>query len=40
MLRLVKYSGTVTGSTGKPLNGVAGVSFALYKDQQGAPLWV
>ncbi len=25
MLRLVKYSGTVTDSTGKPLDGVAGV---------------
>jgi hypothetical protein len=38
---LVKFSGTLTDASGKPLSGVVGVTFALYKDQQGgAPLWL
>ena len=38
---LVKFSGSVRGLDGKPLSGVAGVTFALYKeDQGGAPLWL
>ena len=39
--RLVKFSGTLTESGGKPLNGTVGVSFALYEDEQGgAPTWM
>jgi hypothetical protein len=38
---LVKFGGTLTDLNGKPLSGVVGVTFALYKDQQGgAPLWL
>jgi hypothetical protein len=38
---LVKYSGTLTGLNGQPLAGTVGVTFFLYKDDQGgAPLWM
>lgn len=38
---LVKFSGTVKDEDGHPKNGVVGITFALYKDQQGgAPLWL
>ncbi len=38
---LVNFSGTLTDNNGKPLTGVAGVTFLLYKDEQGgAPLWL
>lgn len=38
---LVNFSGTVTDVNGKPLNGTVGVTFFLYKDEQGgAPLWI
>jgi hypothetical protein len=38
---LVNYSGVLTGANGAPWSGVAGVTFLLYKDQQGgAPLWM
>jgi len=38
---LVKFSGTLTDVSGKPLTGTAGVTFALYAVQQGgAPLWI
>jgi endosialidase-like protein len=38
---LVKFSGTLTDVNGKPLSGVVGVTFLLYKDEQGgAPLWM
>jgi hypothetical protein len=38
---LVKYSGTLTDLIGKPLSGTVGVTFLLYKDEQGgAPLWM
>jgi hypothetical protein len=38
---LVKFSGTLTDVNGKPLTGTAGVTFALYANQQGgAPLWI
>ena len=30
--RLVKYSGTLTGSGSQPLTGVVGVTFALYEE--------
>jgi hypothetical protein len=39
--RLVKFSGSVKDVNGKPLTGVAGVTLALYKEEQGgAPLWL
>jgi hypothetical protein len=38
---LVRYSGTLTDLNGKPLSGTVGVTFLLYKDDQGgAPLWM
>lgn len=38
---LVNFNGMLTGVDGKPLTGVIGVTFSLYKDQQaGAPLWM
>jgi len=38
---LVKFSGVLTDLNGRPLNDVVGVTFCLYKDQQGgAPLWL
>ncbi len=39
--RLVKFSGVLKDPAGKPLVGVQGVTFALYKEPQGgAPLWL
>jgi hypothetical protein len=39
--QFVKFAGTVSDLNGKPLTGIVGVTFALYKDQQGgAPLWL
>jgi hypothetical protein len=39
--KLVKFSGTAMDEAGKPISGVMGVTFLLYKDQQGGvPLWV
>jgi len=38
---LVNFSGTLTDLNGKPLTGVTGVTFILYKDSDGgAPLWM
>src|SRR5260370_15361355 len=38
---LVRYSSTLADLNGKPLNGTVGVTFLLYKDEQGgAPLWI
>jgi|HubBroStandDraft_6_1064221.scaffolds.fasta_scaffold07443_5 hypothetical protein len=38
---LVNFSGVLTDGNGKPLNGVVGVTFYLYKDSQGGPpLWM
>ena len=38
---LVKFSSTARDDAGHPRTGVVGVTFALYKDQQGgAPLWL
>jgi len=38
---LVSFSGVLTDVNGKPLTGVVGVTFTLYKDAQGgAPLWL
>jgi hypothetical protein len=39
--QMVRFSGTLLDPNGKPLTGIVGVTFALYKDQQGgAPLWL
>ena len=39
--QLVNYSGTLTDVNGKPLRGVAGVTFSLYQSEQGgAPVWM
>jgi len=38
---LVQFSGVLTGSNGRPLTGITGITFSLYADQQGgAPLWL
>jgi hypothetical protein len=38
---VVKFGGVLTDASGKPVTGTAGVTFALYKDQEGgAPLWM
>lgn len=38
---LVRFSGSLIDSNGKPLSGIVGVTFALYKDEQGgAALWL
>jgi hypothetical protein len=38
---MVKFSGVLTDVNGKPMTGVVGVTFCLYKDSQGgAPLWM
>jgi hypothetical protein len=37
----VNYTGRASDTQGKPIAGVAGVTFAIYKEQQGgAPLWI
>jgi hypothetical protein len=39
--KVVNYSGTLKDLDGKPLTGVTGVTFMLYKEAQGgAPLWM
>jgi hypothetical protein len=39
--RLVRLSGGAKDAQGRPLSGVVGITFALYKDQDGgAPLWM
>jgi hypothetical protein len=39
--RLVNFSGRVTDAQGKVVSGVAGVTFAIYRDQyEGSPLWM
>jgi hypothetical protein len=35
---LVKFSGVLTDGNGKPLTGVVGVTFSLYKDSEGGAL--
>ena len=38
---VVKFGGVLTDASGKPVTGTVGVTFALYKDQDGgAPLWM
>ena len=39
--RLIKFSGTVKDEAGKPMSGILGMTFALYKeDEGGSPLWL
>jgi len=39
--RLVNFSGRAADAQGKPIAGISGVTFAIYKDQfEGAPLWL
>jgi hypothetical protein len=39
--RLVKFSGNVKNDASNPKSGIVGITFALYKEQQGgAPLWL
>src|SRR5215471_10758166 len=39
--RLVKFSGSMRDEAGHPKPGIAGVTFALYKEQTGGvPLWL
>jgi len=39
--RLVRFSGGAKDAQERPLSGVVGITFALYKDQEGgAPLWM
>ena len=39
--RLIRFSGMLRDSTGKPLQGTVGITFALYKDEEGgAALWL
>ena len=39
--RLVRFGGTLTDISGRPLTGTVGVTFSLYADQQaGVPLWL
>jgi len=38
---LVEFSGVLTGTNGKPMTGITGVTFFLYAEQQGgSPLWL
>jgi hypothetical protein len=38
---LVNYSGRVLDAQSKPISGIAGITFSIYKDQyEGAPLWM
>ncbi|MGH9782818.1 MAG: hypothetical protein ACRD88_01425, partial [Terriglobia bacterium] len=39
--RLMQFGGVLKDSLGRPLGGVQGVTFALYREQEGgAPLWL
>jgi hypothetical protein len=39
--RLVNFSGKAADAQGKAISGIAGVTFAIYKDQyEGTPLWL
>ena len=39
--RLMQFSGIAKDTSGKPLTGTVGITFLLYKDEQGgAPLWM
>jgi hypothetical protein len=39
--RLVNFTGKATDAQGKPITGIAGITFSIYTDQyEGAPLWL
>src|SRR6267143_308346 len=39
--RLIRFAGSATDTEGKALSGTVGITFAIYKDQQGgAPVWM
>ena len=39
--KLINYSGVLKDGSGKPLTSVTGVTFLIYKEEQGgAPLWL
>ena len=39
--QLVNYSGKATDEQGRPIAGIAGITFSIYKDQyDGVPLWM
>ncbi len=39
--QLVNFSGTAVDAQGKPLSGINGITFSIYKDQTGgSPLWM
>jgi hypothetical protein len=39
--RLVNYSGRALDAQGRPISGIAGATFSIYKDQyEGSPLWL
>jgi len=39
--RLVNFNGVATDLNGKPLSGIVGITFSIYKDQDGgAPMWI
>jgi hypothetical protein len=39
--RLIRFAGSATDAEGKALSGTVGITFAIYKDQQGgAPVWM
>jgi hypothetical protein len=41
VLRLIRFSGSLSDSLGQPRSGAVGVTFALYAEQEGgAPLWL
>jgi hypothetical protein len=41
VLRLIRFSGSLSDQLGQPRSGVVGVTFALYAEQEGgAPLWL
>jgi hypothetical protein len=41
VLRLGRFSGTTGSVQGQPMSGMAGITFALYADQEGgSPLWL
>jgi len=41
VLQVIRFSGVVENALGEPLTGVQGLTFALYREQEGgAPLWL
>ena len=39
--RLIMFSGIAKDETGKPVSGAVGITFSLYKEEEGGtPLWI